>query len=120
MGPKEEKKKLKIHRDWHHIFPTSRFKIKKPIKQHQTWHKLFGDLTPEEAILKVFEWADNHGQIDLSKMTLEKQECWPIVFSNRIAVNEVIALIISDWSIPELKLDFESGYRRQKTKGFVS
>ena len=51
--PSAEVPKFKRHTNWHHVYPTSRFKIKKGPALHTAWHDVFENLTPEEAMGKA-------------------------------------------------------------------
>lgn len=94
---KHKQKKEKIHKNWHHTFPTSRFVLKKDIEKHNAWHRLFWNLDVEGAKVRLEKWADKNGKI--SPIITSKPE-WKIIFDKVTDLIDAKRIIDLEWRYP--------------------
>lgn len=101
-----KKGQFKRHTNWHHVYPTSRFKIKKDPVLHTAWHDVFQNRTPEEAIETVNEWIANpekfKGEI---KYDSRKLNAWGLLFGDSaIPSRKVTEIIERNWTFRGVKM----------------
>lgn len=96
--------KFKRHTNWHHVYPTSRFKLKKDPALHEAWHDIFGNMSPEEAMEKVEEWMGQYNKFRKEILDHErKSKAWKMLFGEA-KFSEVISIIQKDWTFPGVKM----------------
>lgn len=88
----------------HHVYPTSRFKIKKPRTKHNAWHALFKNKTPEEAMAQVNGWTTKNG--DLRKLKEYRVIAWRVLFGTGASPAKAIQIIEEKWMVPGVKMIF--------------
>ena len=103
---KSRRQQFKRHTNWHHVYPTSRFKIKKGPALHTAWHDVFENLTPEEAMGKAAGWA-----IDPEKFrenitaNSRKMNAWTMLFGGiNIPLKDVLEIIKNDWTFHGVRM----------------
>lgn len=103
---KDRRQQFKRHTNWHHVYPTSRFKVRKNPVLHTAWHDVFQNMTPEEAIETVNKWM-----IDPEKFEEEiagdarRLNAWKMLFGeSAVPSDEVIEAIKSNWTFPGVSM----------------
>jgi len=102
---KNRLQQFKKHADWHHVYPTSRFKIKKDPVLHTAWHDVFQNRTPEEAIEKVKEWIGDREEFRAITGNARKFNAWKMLFGDSaVPSDDVIKIIEKDWTFPGVRM----------------
>lgn len=94
----------KQHANRHHVYPTSRFKLKKDPRKHNAWHQLFENKTPEEAIEKVKKWTTKSGMLNKDALMGYRLKAWKMLFGQETSPEEAIQIIEKDWTFPGVRL----------------
>ncbi|MBI2450697.1 MAG: hypothetical protein HYV47_04160 [Candidatus Nealsonbacteria bacterium] len=104
--PKHRSEAFKRHTNWHHVYPTSRFKIKKNPDLHTAWHDVFQNKIPEEAIETVKEWIIDHEKFqDKITNVPRRLRAWKMLFGkSALPSDEIIKIIEKDWTFHGVKM----------------
>jgi len=103
---KQQVKQFKRHTNWHHVYPTSRFKLKKDPVLHTAWHDVFQNNTPEEAIERVEEWIANPEKFKEEITENERKlNAWELLFVNLDSPSdETIGTIKASWTFQGVRM----------------
>ena len=99
------RQQFKKHTNWHHVYPTSRFKIRKDPVLHTAWHDVFKNKTPEDAIEKVRKWIDDPKEFEDITGNARRFNAWKMLFGDSATPSDdVIKIIEKDWTSPGVKM----------------
>lgn len=106
MSKGKKWRQFKRHKNWHHIYPTSRFKVRKDPLLHTAWHDVFQNQTPEDAMEIVEKWIADPQEFEKEITGYPRRlSAWKMLFGDFAAPShEVIKMIEKNWTFPGVRM----------------